>query len=308
MAIGKSVSGKGFKGASQYILNKKDAEFLYARNVFTDNPDLIAKQMRAVADARSITSPVMHFSISLNKGERGTDEQWQLAADAFMKNMGFDLDHAQYVVARHQDTEHDHIHILVNRVQLNNTVVNDFQHQRRVHEATRAAELAAGFKVFESKQERELRKTDVRDKIDGALENSKNWRGIADYEKFKVELEKVGVIVHENRSQTTGRLNGISYETSDHKYKGSSLGKEYSLGGLEKRGLDAGRYQQQSHRPTRRHAHNANTAASATQARVNAEQSKKDTHTSKAKQSANEDENKRLQAIKQAENEDEDEM
>ena len=308
MAIGKSVSGKGFKGAAQYILDKKDAEFLYARNVFTHNPDLIAKQMRAVSNTRSIKSPVMHFSISITKDEHGTPEQWQAAADAFLKEMGFDLDQTQYLVARHKDTDLDHIHILANRVQLNNIVANDFQHQKRAHQATRAAELAAGFKVFESTKDREIRKADVRTKIDSALESSRNWRGVADYVKFQTELEKVSVTVHENRSQTTGRLNGISYQTAEHSYKGSSLGKEYSLGGLEKRGLDAGRSPQQSHRSTRAHTPDANTAGAATQARADSERSKKDSHTSKAKQSADEVENKRLQSLRHAEQQDEDEM
>lgn len=294
MAIGKSVGGKGFKGAAQYILNKKDAEFLYARNVFTHNPDLIAKQMRAVADTRNITSPVMHFSISLGKDERATNNQWQKAADAFMESMGFDPEQTQFFVARHQDTEHDHIHILVNRVQLNNVVVSDFQHKRRVHEATRAAEFAAGFKVFESKQEREIRKSDVRYKIDAALENCKNWRGLVGYTNFKAELEKVGVTVHENRSQTTGRLNGISYETSDHKYKGSSLGKDYSLNGLQKRGLQIENGKPQTHSKTRLAAHDSSKT---TQARVDSEKAKLHGHTNKAKASASEDENKRLKVI-----------
>lgn len=327
MAVGKTNSGKGFKGAALYILQKKDAEFLFGRGVVTQNPALIANQMRVVADMRKLKNPVMHFSISLNKGERGTDEQWQKAADAFLIKMGFDLDQTQYIVARHNDTQHDHIHILANRVQLNNTVVSDFQNKQKAHEATRAAELAGGFRVFESQKAKELMKDSVREKINTVMDQSRNPQGKVDYPLFKTNLAKEGVTVTENRSQSTDRLNGISFKIDEtHTYKASSLGKEFSLGGLEKRGLHTGRTfektstqsKQQNqqlangakpghaaHQPT---VANTANAGAATQARVDAQQSKKDSHTAKAKSSQADDERKRLQGIKQAEREDEDEL
>lgn len=328
MAIGKGKGGKGFKGAALYILKKKDAEFLYGRGVVTQNPSQIANQMRVVADMRKLKNPVMHFSIALGKGERGTPENWQKAADAFLIKMGFDLDQTQYIVARHNDTQHDHIHILVNRVQLNNTVVSDFQLKQKTHEATRAAELAGGFRVFESQKAKELMKDGVRQKIDMVMDQSKNPQGKVDYPLFKTNLAKEGVTVNENRSPTTGRLNGISFKTSEtHTYKASSLGKEYGLGGLEKRGLHTGRtfektsskskqqdHQQRANGVKLGHAAHQPTAASAanagaaTQARVNAQQNKKDSHTAQAKGSQAEDERKRLQGIKHAEREDEDEL
>ena len=327
MAIGKSNGGKGFKGAALYILQKKDAEFLYGRGVVTQNPALIANQMRVVADMRKLKNPVMHFSISLNKGERGTPENWQKAADAFLIKMGFDLDQAQYVVARHNDTQHDHIHILANRVMLKNTVVSDFQLKQKTHEATRAAELAGGFRVFESQKAKELMKDGVRQKINTVMDQSRNPQGKVDYPLFKTNLAKEGVTVSENRSQSTDRLNGISFKVDEtHTFKASSLGKEFSLGGLEKRGLHTGRTfekttstnkqqdQQRAngaklghaaHQPTAASAANAGAAA---QARVDAQQNKKDSHTAKAKSSQSEDERKRLRSIKHAENEDEDEL
>lgn len=286
MAIGKSVSGKGFKGAASYILDKKDAQFLYARGVVTEDPILISKQMRAVADMRNVKNTVAHFSISLNKDERVSDEQWQKAADAFLKKMGFDLDQTQYVVARHRDTEYDHIHILANRVQLNNVFVNDFQHKKLAHEATREAELADGFRVFESKKEREILKSDVRQKIDRVL----NQRKSCDLNTFKNDLQKVGVTVIENRSQSTGKLHGLSFKTDEnHSYKASSLGKAYSLSGLEKRGLDAGRDQQkrQQHNSQKHAQHSPRTeqVGASTQARVDAKRARDDAYQNKVKAS-----------------------
>ena len=238
MAIGKSNVGGGFKGTAKYILEKSGAEFLYARGVVGQDPNVIASQMRAVADMRRIKSPVMHISISLKIGERGSNEQWQKAADACLEEMGFDLNQSQYIVARHTDAAHDHIHILVNRVQLNNTVVREFQHKRRTFEATRCAEKAAGFTAFESKKDRHVQMLDTREKIDSVLTNSHINPRLNNYESFKADLAKMGIEVVENRSKSTGRLAGISYKTSEHHFKGSALGKAYSLHGIEKRILD----------------------------------------------------------------------
>ncbi len=305
MAIGKSTTGHGFKGVCNYVLNKKDAEFLYARGVVTENPNLIAKQMRSVADMRSIKNPVFHAYISLKNKERGTDEQWKLAADAFLKNMGFDLDQTQYIVARHTDAGHDHVHIVANRVMLNNVVVSDFQHKQRTHQATRAAELAAGFTKYESKKDRQIRMQETRSTIDAALKSSKNLLGKVDYTRFKIELGKLGIELVESRSKTTDRLFGISYKTADHHYKGSQLGKDYSLGGLQKRGLQTEQSKTQNHSQPRTSVHDP---ASGTQARVDAQKARLHGHTNQAKANAREDENKRLQTIRHKQREEEDEL
>ena len=36
-------------------------------------------------EVRNLKSPVFYISLSLNKGERGTKEQWQIAAKAYLK-------------------------------------------------------------------------------------------------------------------------------------------------------------------------------------------------------------------------------
>lgn len=294
MAIGKSFVGSGFKGICQYTIQKKEAELLYMRGLVTTKPTLIAKQMRAVADTHNIKKPVFHASISLKIGETLTKESAQLAADEYLTKMGFDVEQTQYFVVRHNDTKHPHIHIVANRIQLNNKVVSDFQHKSRTFEATRAAELAACFVPFESKKDRQIRIQETRDKIDTAFNNSKGILGGFGLEKFKIELAKAGIEMVENRSKTTNKLFGISFKTADHHYKGSSLGKDYSLNGLQNRGLQIEHGKAHTHSKTRLAGHDS---ARATQARVDSEKAKLHGHTNQAKSSAQADENKRLKVL-----------
>ena len=178
-----------------------------------------------------------------------------------------------------------------------------------MHAATREAEIAAGLKIFVKDQE--STKTgkiyDLKKTIDNALFQHKN------YEQFKNKLNENGINIIENRSKTTGFLSGISFETADtgQVWKGSALGKAYSLAGLEKQGLQTGRSvlvsQNQANNSLKNKSANAqpntkkmqtHSSASQTQSRVNAEKAKADGNTSKAKASAQNDENKRLQVIK----------
>ena len=294
MATCKSGVGKGFKGACKYVLEKEGAELICVRGAVTENPDLIAKQMRAVADMRNIKNPVLHISVSLPFGERGSADQWQKGAEALLKDMGFDLDQTQFVVARHTDAKHDHIHIIANRVQLNNIVVTDFQHKSRAFTATRALELAAGFVPFESKKDRQIRTQETREKVDTAFNNSKGILGGVGLEKFKIELAKAGIEMVENRSKTTNKFFGISFKTADHHYKGSQIGKDYSLNGLQNRGLQIEHGKAHTHSKTRLAGHDS---ARATQARVDSEKAKLHGHTNQAKSSAQADENKRLKVL-----------
>lgn len=55
--------------------------------------------------------------------------------------------------------------------------------------------------------------------------------------EFVIRLNETGIIVHRNMSKTTGRLNGISYELNGEVFKGSDLGKKYSVNGLSKLGV-----------------------------------------------------------------------
>lgn len=58
--------------------------------------------------------PVLHFSLSQPPGERLTDEQWHQAATQFRTEMGLQ-DH-DFLMVRHTDTEHDHVHMVVSKI------------------------------------------------------------------------------------------------------------------------------------------------------------------------------------------------
>lgn len=314
-----NITSNNPNSALSYAMQKEGAVVLAVHGMYGATPEQLASEMKVISDQRNIKNSVMHISLSLDN-ERASDEQWQLAAVAHLANMGFDINKTQYALIRHTDSKHDHVHIIANRIQLDGSVISDSNTFKRSHEATRAAEIAAGLTILTKDHEtsHKGKMHDLRSSIDNALANHKN------YQEFKNMLAQNGINIIENRSKSSSFLSGLSYElaNSGQVWKGSAIGKAYSLAGLEKQGLQAGRPTQHTAQYQINSGAKANIAKSqsqpkksaaydsskATQARVDSEKARLHGHTKAAKASAQSDEAKRLQAIRHKQREDEGEM
>lgn len=112
--IAKVIKGKGFRGALDYALTKDKAEFL-ATNMAGKTSRQFSSEFGTVRKLRpKLGRAVAHSVISIAPNEALNSEQWHGVAESYLEHMGFS--NSQYVVVRHNDTEHDHIHIIANRV------------------------------------------------------------------------------------------------------------------------------------------------------------------------------------------------
>jgi hypothetical protein len=119
--IGKSHSGAGFGGLTRYLLNGRADEprpdrvlWTSTRELAFEDPRDAAVLMRATASQGRTAKPVQHLSISLAPGEHLTREQWEKVIDTTLSDLG--LAGHQALIVAHQDTAHEHIHLVVNRV------------------------------------------------------------------------------------------------------------------------------------------------------------------------------------------------
>lgn len=109
----KVKAGGGMRGLIAY-LTKDDSEFLAGTQ---PTPKDFLRETASLRELRpDCKKPVLHFSLSQPAGKenRMTDEQWQKAAQKFLKKMG--LENHSYYAVRHNDTDHDHIHLTVNKI------------------------------------------------------------------------------------------------------------------------------------------------------------------------------------------------
>jgi len=244
----KISQGKGFRGVLDYLLRREKAEIVAGNMIGTSVRNLstefgVSRQMR-----RDIEKPVFHASLSLPPNERLDDETWTRVAGSYLKKMGFSDEH-QFVLIKHGDTDHDHVHLVVSRISLSGKVWKDSLSIRRSHDAARAIEREFGLTVVNSESKEELGKPKLkRSEVEKALrENEPPVKLIVseavkeavkdkpDIKTFIGRLNEQGIIAVPNVA-STGRMNGFSFAVEGRvnrdgepiMLKGSDVGAKWS--------------------------------------------------------------------------------
>lgn len=256
--IGKMTKGASASGLLHYCYYEKEnlsktekehlslsdvrGEVMYIQNLAINtlsdgrfDMDYIAKQMRECADKnRNLKDYVWHQSFSFPKGENLSKEAIEKITQSFSKDFGFQEN--QLIVFKHHDTQHPHFHIVANRINsLGATTAKDSFSHLRTGEFCRQIEQKFGLTItptmkallpVEQRKNRyseSIIADEIRHKIDKHLVKSHS------IEELKTGLQKEKIKMYIGR--------GVSFldKETGAKFKGSDLGREYSLMNLEKR-------------------------------------------------------------------------
>ena len=244
--IAKLNKGRGFRGALEYSLRESKG-FLLDTNMGGSTPRALAREFGQIRALRpELTRPVHHASIALPPGESLSNEQWQAIGRAYLEGMGFTNN--QYIIARHTDAGHAHIHVLVNRIGMDGKLVSDSKDYQRQEQIMRQLEHEYGLTPVAPSKE-SVRRAATKGELECALRTGKAsgrmllqklvdaaLQEASAYAGFCACLEAAGVRVKPNQA-STGRISGISFEYNGITMKGSDLGRGYTWVGLQKRGL-----------------------------------------------------------------------
>ena len=245
--IAKAVKGKGFRGALEYDLTKEQGH-LIAKNMAGENPRELAAEFGEIRKLRpNLGKAVLHVSLSAAPGEKLTDAQWHEIGARYMDGMG--LEQNQFVITRHTDTEHEHIHILANRVRFDGSVTSDSQDYKRQETIMRELERDYGLQRVAPSREAE-RKAPTKGEIEAGIRTGQpstrqQLQQLADaaakdcgsFTAYQERLEAAGVELVPVVQLQGAKLSGLSYRLDGVTMKGSDLGKAYSPAGLAKRGV-----------------------------------------------------------------------
>ena len=245
--IAKAVKGKGFRGALEYDLTKEKGRLLDT-NMAGAGPRELAAEFGEIRKLRpNLGKAVLHVSLSAALGERLTDAQWRDIASAYLVGMG--LEKNQYLVTRHTDTEHEHIHILANRIRFDGSVTSDSLDYKRQEVLMRKIELEYGLERVAPSLEAERRaatKGEIENHVRTGQESARQRLqqacdvavvGSSGFTGYVERLEKLGVEVVAITQLGGAKLSGLMYRLDGVVMKGSDLGKGYSPVGLAKRGV-----------------------------------------------------------------------
>lgn len=165
--IAKIVTGKSFGGAVRYLTQKSG----HARMLGSDGIDLRSiKDMIGSFNFQRKARPekaqvVGHISLSFHKNDapKFTDEFMTELAHEYMQRMG--ITDTQYLIVRHTDTEHPHLHILYNRVKYDAKLVRSHNERIRSVAVCKAMKQKHGLTFSEGKANVKAEKLHRPDKV-----------------------------------------------------------------------------------------------------------------------------------------------
>lgn len=227
--IAKIIKGTSFSGVLAYILGKQEgkARVLYAEGVRSDvPPHEIAKDFALQASMRpTVKKPVCHtiLSFSVEDAERLDDKTVNKLALQYLQKMGYG--DTQYLIVRHLDREHPHLHICINRIGNNGKSIPDSNEKYRstkvCKELTETNQLKWGEGKKAVKRHR-LRGNDqlryaIFDAIKGTLPKCTNWQELSS------ELQKQGIEVQFKTKGQTEKVEGVIFSMNGTSFSGSHI-------------------------------------------------------------------------------------
>lgn len=249
--IGKTVKGNGFAGVLAYVFEKPNATIL-GSNMGAASPQALAREFRSITRFNSrVKKPVAHISLSPTTQDEVSDQKALELIQQYLKRIGFD--ECQWIAIKHMDAFFEgkprpHYHIVANRVrQSDKRVVTAWRDWRRSEAAIREleqefqlSEVAASWdydkrqigngewqKLKREQSEEVPLKIRLQQLIDHCAEGHPTMLEFIE----RLKKSEVKAKVH---FQSTGRVQGLTYEMQGTVFSGTKLGKAYTFNGVQK--------------------------------------------------------------------------
>ncbi len=209
-------------------------------NMSTKSKEAILKQFELIASKKPLLNRnCFHVSLAVGSTEKISDDDFIRIGNTYLKEMGFN--ETQYLMIRHFDTEHPHIHIIANRVDYNGNVVSESHNRYRTQLALREIEkeynlekVENSFSKSRNKKERNVTKGEITlfertgeysklIKLEAILKNGfKISKNISEFIQ-NLNREKVGVYFNIKDDKVLG----VSYNYEAIAVKGRNMGDNY---------------------------------------------------------------------------------
>lgn len=243
--IGNITLSNNFTATVSYVM-KHEKGYLIDKNLAGSTVKELIAEFEAIRKARRhISKPVFHASISILPEEHLTDEQWSEVAHYYLSKLGFE--NSQFIVVRHSDTKHPHIHIVANRIDLDGKTISDSLLYKRQEAIIRELEkqynltpLKSSLEAKKLKRQEPPAQKQARQYITQCINEIVNH-----IRQHKTEIRLPALITLLNKKgiktapniASTGRISGLSFQYNNHSFKGSQLGKLYTWSVLQSKGI-----------------------------------------------------------------------
>lgn len=234
----KIVKGTSFSGAIGYLLSKKEkAKIVKAQGVRIEPKEMTIKCFELQAAMHpSVKKPVWHISLNFSEQDKGKlkDKKMTEIAESYMQKM--DIQNTQYLIVRHFDTKHPHIHLCINRIDNNGKLISDKNEKYR--SATVCKELTQKnglyFALGKENVNRERligkdkTKYEIYDALQRAIPKSQTW------DELQKQLKKDNISFDFKMSGTTNKIQGIIFEKDSMRMNGSKVDRNCSYSKIDR--------------------------------------------------------------------------
>lgn len=228
-----------FARVVNYVNNPKKARFIDSKDVRLDDNTTIAMSMQGQADdkpGRKLKNPVYHISLDFAHEDtpKLTDALMVEIAREYMRRMG--ITNTQYIVCRHTDREHQHLHIVANRVDNDGNTISDSNDNVRNVKVCKALTREYGLHFSKGKMNvkrdrlrgKDKTKYQIYDVIKAALPHCSCWSDLCD------RLTKQGIVVHFKLDRRNGNIVGVSFTKNEISFGGSRIDRSMSFYKLDR--------------------------------------------------------------------------
>lgn len=228
-----------FAKVVNYVNNPKKARLIDSKDVRLDDNATIARSMQGQADdkpGRKLKNPVYHISLDFAHEDtpRMTDALMVEIAREYMRRMG--IMNTQYIVSRHTDKEHQHLHIVANKVDNDGNTISDRNDAIRNVAVCKALTREYGLHFSKGKMNvkrdrlrgKDKVKYQIYDAIKAALPHCNCWADLCD----RLAKQDIGVNFKYNRNE--GKILGVSFTKNEISFSGSRIDRSMSFYKLDK--------------------------------------------------------------------------
>lgn len=235
--IAKIMKGSGFKGVINYILDpKKGTELIDSSGVRTGSISHIVQSFIDQTKLNPRVSRVVgHISLSfsIQDSSKLINEWMTKVAHEYMEKMG--IKDTQYIIGRHFDKEHPHVHIAFNRIDNNGKTISDRNDQFRSEKICK--ELTAKYGLYfaggkEKVKEYRLKEPDktkyeIYQALKAEIARCRDWTTLLSH------LKEQDIDVRFKYKGNSQDVQGVIFEKNGYHFNGSKVDRSFSYSKID---------------------------------------------------------------------------
>jgi hypothetical protein len=236
--IAKIKQSGSFSNTVNYILdNKKDATLIASDGVRTSSNQAMIDSFKMQAQFNNRVSKCTgHIILSFSEFDKDkmSDEFMVKVANEYMQKMN--IVNTQYIIGRHFDKSHPHIHICYNRVDNEGKTISD--KNERIRNGKICKELTRKYGLYYAGTDRQRVKShrlkgadkikhEIFRTIGECLQLSSDWK---DFEFYMKEAE---IDIQFKTKGKSNEIQGVIFAKDGYSFSGSKIAKKYSYSKLD---------------------------------------------------------------------------